>query len=162
MRQVSSRSHITILFHKHLMELGGECHALSPKYLKHSWLHLKIDSKPGTGSFIGKLCLWGFLSFHWQRIETDINSLVPGSHRKILSLLFIFVIQKDDLHGYLQIFSCFCFRKKLFLGQKMRIWQQELEFYTVNKNKTRSWLWLRSWTPYCQIQTQIEECRENH
>ena len=25
--------------------------------------------------------------------------------------------------------------------------------YTVNKNKTRSWLWLRPWTPYCQIQT---------
>ena len=27
------------------------------------------------------------------------------------------------------------------------------KFYTVCKNKTRSWLWLRSWTPYCQIQT---------
>ena len=25
--------------------------------------------------------------------------------------------------------------------------------YTVSKNKTGSWLWLRSWTPYCQIQT---------
>ena len=25
--------------------------------------------------------------------------------------------------------------------------------YTVSKNKTRSWLWLRPWTPYCQIQT---------
>ena len=25
--------------------------------------------------------------------------------------------------------------------------------YTVIKNRTRSWLWLRSWTPYCQIQT---------
>ena len=25
-------------------------------------------------------------------------------------------------------------------------------FYTVSKNKIRSWLWLRSWTPYCQIQ----------
>ena len=25
--------------------------------------------------------------------------------------------------------------------------------YTVNKNKTRNWLWLRSWTSYCQIQT---------
>ena len=24
---------------------------------------------------------------------------------------------------------------------------------TVSKNKTWSWLWLRSWTPYCQIQT---------
>ena len=23
--------------------------------------------------------------------------------------------------------------------------------YTVSKNKTGSWLWLRSWTPYCQI-----------
>ena len=27
------------------------------------------------------------------------------------------------------------------------------KLYRVNKNKTRSWLWLRSWTPYCQIQT---------
>ena len=24
--------------------------------------------------------------------------------------------------------------------------------YTARKNKTRSWLWLRSWTPYCQMQ----------
>ena len=32
----------------------------------------------------------------------------------------------------------------------------------VSKNKTGSWLWLRSWTPYCQIQTEIEENRENH
>ena len=34
--------------------------------------------------------------------------------------------------------------------------------YIVNKNKTRCWLWLRSWTPYYQIQTEIEENRENH
>ena len=27
------------------------------------------------------------------------------------------------------------------------------KLYTVSKNKTRSWLWIRSWTPYCQIQT---------
>ena len=33
---------------------------------------------------------------------------------------------------------------------------------TVSKNKTGSWLWLRSWTPYCQIQTEIEESGENH
>ena len=36
------------------------------------------------------------------------------------------------------------------------------KLYTVSKNKTRSWPWLRSWTPYCQIQTKIEESRENH
>ena len=28
-----------------------------------------------------------------------------------------------------------------------------VKLYTVSKNKTRSWLWLRSWTPYYQIQT---------
>ena len=27
------------------------------------------------------------------------------------------------------------------------------KLYTVSKNKTRSWLWPRSWTPYCKIQT---------
>ena len=27
------------------------------------------------------------------------------------------------------------------------------KLYTVSKSRTGSWLWLRSWTPYCQIQT---------
>ena len=36
------------------------------------------------------------------------------------------------------------------------------KLYTVSKNKIGSWLWLRSWTPYWQIQTEIEESRENH
>ena len=27
------------------------------------------------------------------------------------------------------------------------------KLYTVSKNKTGSWVWLRSWAPYCQIQT---------
>ena len=27
------------------------------------------------------------------------------------------------------------------------------KLYTVSKNKTGSWLWRISWTPYCQIQT---------
>ena len=27
------------------------------------------------------------------------------------------------------------------------------KLYTVSKNKNGSWLWLRSWTSYCQIQT---------
>ena len=31
--------------------------------------------------------------------------------------------------------------------------QSKMEkLYTVSKNKTGGWLWLRSWTPYCQIQ----------
>ena len=35
------------------------------------------------------------------------------------------------------------------------------KLYTVSKNKTGSLLWLRSWTPYCQIKTYIEESRVN-
>ena len=31
------------------------------------------------------------------------------------------------------------------------------KLYTVSKNKTRSWPWLRSWTPYCQIQTKLKK-----
>ena len=32
--------------------------------------------------------------------------------------------------------------------------QPKLEkLYTVSENKIWSWVWLRSWTPYCQIQT---------
>ena len=30
--------------------------------------------------------------------------------------------------------------------------QLKKEVYTVSKTKTRGWMWLRSWTPYCQIQ----------
>ena len=29
---------------------------------------------------------------------------------------------------------------------------KEEKCYTVSKNKTRSWLWLRSWAPFCKIQ----------
>ena len=36
------------------------------------------------------------------------------------------------------------------------------KLYTVSKKQDGSWLWLRSRTPYCQIQTEIEESRENH
>ena len=35
------------------------------------------------------------------------------------------------------------------------------KLYTVNKNKTGSWLWLKSWT-HSKIQTEIEESSENH
>ena len=34
------------------------------------------------------------------------------------------------------------------------------KLYTVSKMKIESWLWLSSWTLYCQIQIYIEESRE--
>ena len=36
--------------------------------------------------------------------------------------------------------------------------QPELEkLYTVSKNKTMSWLWLRSWTPCCQFRLKLKK-----
>ena len=32
------------------------------------------------------------------------------------------------------------------------LWLQIEKLYTVSKNKTKNWLWFRSWTPYCKIQ----------
>ena len=31
------------------------------------------------------------------------------------------------------------------------------KLYTVSKNKTRSWLWLRSWTPYCKFRLKLKK-----
>ena len=36
------------------------------------------------------------------------------------------------------------------------------QLFTWGGQSTRSWLWLRSWTPYCQFQTYIEENKENN
>ena len=36
------------------------------------------------------------------------------------------------------------------------------KLYTVSKNNSRSWLWHRPWTSFYQIQTWVEEKRENH
>ena len=61
--------------------------------------------------------------------------------------------------------SSFTFIKMLFSASSLSKWDQKRlnnlyslqpkmeKLYTVSKNKTGSWLWLRSWTPYCQIQT---------
>ena len=31
------------------------------------------------------------------------------------------------------------------------------KLYTVSKNKTGSWLWLRSWTPYCKFRLKLKK-----
>ena len=31
--------------------------------------------------------------------------------------------------------------------------------YTVSKNKTGSWLWLRSWTPYCKFRRSVTKAK---
>ena len=39
------------------------------------------------------------------------------------------------------------------VNTKIRLIMKMEKLYTVSKNKTGSWLWLGSWTPYCKNQT---------
>ena len=52
----------------------------------------------------------------------------------------------DSTNGHHQMVNT-KLRLIIFLAAKMK------KLYTVSKNKTRSWLWSRSWTPSCKIQT---------
>ena len=54
--------------------------------------------------------------------------------------------QEKSTHGHHQMVNTEI-RLILFLQPKME------KLYTVSKHKIGSQLWLRSWTPYCQIQT---------
>ena len=45
-------------------------------------------------------------------------------------------------------------RWSILKSDRLYCLQPKMEkLHTVSKNKTRSWLWLRSWTLYCKIQT---------
>ena len=54
-------------------------------------------------------------------------------------------------HPYMTTRKTIALTRRTFVGKVMSLLKME-KFYTVSKNKIRSWLWLRPWTPYCQIQ----------
>ena len=91
-------------------------------------------------------------SAKWSRAKA--NRVLPGectSHRKH-SLL---TTQEEALHMDITIWTIPESDWLYSLKPKIE------KLYTVSKNKTGDWLWFRSWTPYWQIPTEIEESREN-
>ena len=80
----------------------------------------------------------------WSRTKT--NRVLPrkctGHSKRPLP-----ITQEKTLHMGITRWSTLKSHWLYFLQPKME------KLFTVNKNKTRRWLWLRSWTPYCQIQT---------
>ena len=121
---------------------------------------------PGEGSRSLSFCLTFGKGQHFP------SSFSPPLQDTLLPLCATSGIKSHLLFGC-SIVSCFHQHEKT-LQMDITRWstpksdwlyslQPEMEkLYTVSKNKTRSWLWLRSWTPYCQIQTDIEESGENH
>ena len=88
----------------------------------------------------------------WSRAK--VNRVLPRGHTGHSKHPLPTTLEKT-LHMYITRWSTMKSDWLYSLQPKME------KLYIVNKNKTRSWLWLRSWTPYYQIQTQIEESREN-
>ena len=109
----------------------SQLHCLPIKQM--SFLHLKSASR---------LCL--FLPTKWNRAK--VNRVSPREHtghRKHPLL----TTQEKTLHMDITRWSTLKSDWLYSLQPKME------KLYIVSKNNTGSWLWLRSWTPYCQIQT---------
>ena len=58
--------------------------------------------------------------------------------------------REDSRHGHHQMVNTEI-RLIIFFAAKVE------KLYTVSKNKTRCWLWLRSWTPYCKLRLKLKK-----
>ena len=135
------------------------------------------QSLPGSGSFpVSQLFTWGGQSIGVSALASDfpVNIGVTGKFglgirseagQRLIEFFRehtghskhpLATIQEKTLHMDITRWSTPNSDWLYSLQPKME------KLYTVNKNKPGSWLWLRSWTPYWQIQTENEESRENH
>ena len=124
--------------------------------------------KKWTGGW--ELCLWGEggclhcgwfstgllgSSSHLQVVFTEGQRCLERLHFFFICHLFTTLPTKREKSLYMDITRWPTPKSDWSLQPKME------KLSTVSKNKTRSWLWLRSWTPYCQTQTKVEENGEN-
>ena len=113
---------------------------------------LECKSRNSRDTWSNKqICPW---STEWSRANANrVLSREHSGHSKHP----LRTTQEKTLYMYINRWSI---RKSdwLYLLQQKR-WRSSRK---PVKNKIRSWLWHRSWTSYCKIQTEMEESRENH
>ena len=135
------------------------------KHLKNAWCHkflhvITISSFPlnQRAQYIWKC--WMMFKLLWYKRENleflPLRTFYIYLYWSILTCLSLPTTQENTLHMDITRWSMPKSDWLYYLQPKME------KLYTVSKNKTGSWLWLRSWTSYCQIQTETEESRENH
>ena len=111
----------------------------TPKRCPFHYRGLECKSRKSRNTFSNRQ-IWP-LSTKWSRAKA--NSFAKRMHGS-LQTLSSNKTREDSTHGHHQMVNIEI-RLIIFFAVKME------KFYTVSKNKTGSWLWLRSWTPYCQI-----------
>ena len=84
-------------------------------------------------------------STEWSRAKA--SRVLPRERTLVMENPFSNNTRDDSPHGHHQMVNT-KIRLIIFFAVK-----DVEKLYTTSKNKTGSWLWLRSWTPYCQIQT---------
>ena len=98
-----------------------------------------------VGKFVSKLRqIWPW-STEWSRAKA--NRLLPRECTGHSKHSLLTTTLEKTLHMNITRWSTLKSDGLYSLQPKME------KLYPVSKNKTGSWLWLRSWTPYCQIQT---------
>jgi len=112
--------------------------------------------------FSAQLSLWS--NCHICTWILEVISLTIGTFDvKVISLLFNMLSSKylcptmQETALYMDITPWWVSKSDwlYYLQPKME------KLYKIRNNKTWSWLWLRSSAPYCKIQIQTEESREN-
>ena len=123
-------------------------------FLKRCPFHhrgLECESRKSKDTWSNRQ-IWPW-STEWRRAKA--NKVLPREHSGHSKHLLP-TTQEKTLHMSITRWSIAKSDWLYSLHPKME------KLYTVSKNRTGSWLWLRSWTPHCQIQTYIEKSRENH
>ena len=125
-------------FYEDLQDLLKPTHKRCPVH--YTGLECKSRKSRDTWSD-RQICPW---STKWSRANTNrvLARECTGHSKQPLP-----TSQEKTLHMNITIWSILKSDWLFSLQPKME------KLYTVSKNTTGSWLWLRSWTPYCQIQT---------
>ena len=104
------------------------------------------QSSLGTTWLLPILHPFFLFALPYSRSRAKANRVLPREHTSHTKHPLL-TTQEKTLHMEITRWSIMKSDWLYPLHPKMK------KLYTISKNKTGSWLWLRSWNPCCQIQT---------
>ena len=135
--QYCSLQHQTLLLSP-VTSTAGYCFCLSsiPSFFLELFLHWSpvacwADPLSVSYHFAFSYCSWGFQGTNTEVVWHSFLQWTTFCQTLHMDITRWSIPKSDWLYS---------------LQTKMK------KLYTISKNKTGSWLWLRTWTPYCQIQ----------